>query len=329
MNKIKELLPGYSLSLGIALISWHLGKTFTIIGGPVFAILIGMLIALIIKLPSFLKVGIKFSAKKMLQYAIILLGFQMNLFNVIKMGGQSLIMMIFTISSVFAIAIIVSRALRVEKKIATLVGVGTAICGGSAIAATAPVIMADEEDVASSISTIFLFNIIAVFIFPPLGRILGMNDTTFGIWSGLAINDTSSVVAAAQVWSPEALRIATIVKLTRTLMILPITLFLGVYTAKNSSTRSNISLVSILPWFIFGFLSTSVIATTNLLSVEATKILVDLGKLFIITAMAAIGLSTNLKQLMTNGIKPIILGFCGSLTVAIVAFVLIRILNFS
>ncbi|KAB3539013.1 YeiH family putative sulfate export transporter [Alkaliphilus pronyensis] len=326
MSKLYKLIPGFMLAFTIGLISLYLGKSFTIIGGPIFAILIAMLIASTCSIPNSLKIGIKFTAKKMLQLAIVLLGFQLNLFNVLKMGMQSLTMILFTISSVFIVSYTISKLLRIHKNKAILIAVGTAICGGSAIAATAPVIMAEDEEVAASISTIFLFNIVAVFVFPPIGRLLEMTDITFGLWSGLAINDTSSVVAAAQVWSSEALSIATIVKLTRTLMILPITMILSIYSLKTSSNSNRVNLAGQLPWFIVGFLFTSVIATLNVIAIDITRALVDLGKLLIIIAMAAIGLNTDIKQLMSNGIKPLALGLCCSITVAIVAIIVIKLL---
>ena len=190
-----ETLIGIVFCLAAAIPARILGGLFPIVGGPVFGILIGMIIAFF-KRPAKLENGIKFTSKYILQYSIILLGFEMNLFNVIKVGGQSLLVMLFTLSTSFITAYVVGKALKVDGKTTVLIGVGTSICGGSAIAATAPVIRAEDEDVAQAISTIFLFNIIAVFIFPALGHMMGMTDTQFGMWAGTAINDTSSVVAA-------------------------------------------------------------------------------------------------------------------------------------
>ena len=188
-NKFFEtkMLEGILTCLIIAVPARLLGKAFPIIGGPVFGILFGMILAFI-RRPELLDSGIKFTSKYILQYSIILLGFEMNLFNVIKVGGQSLMVMIFTLTSSFITAYLVGKALKIDGNTTTLLGIGTSICGGSAIAATAPVIRAKDEDVAQAISTIFLFNIIAVFIFPPLGHLLGLSDTGFGMWAGTAIN---------------------------------------------------------------------------------------------------------------------------------------------
>lgn len=260
--------------------------------------------------------------------------FEMNLFNVIRVGGQSLMVMLFTLSSSFITAYLVGRAIKIDGKTTTLIGVGTSICGGSAIAATAPVIQAKDEDVAQAISTIFLFNIIAVFIFPPLGHLLGLSDTGFGMWAGTAINDTSSVVAAGASWSSAAgnntaLAFATIVKLTRTLMIVPITLVLAIYTTRriqreNASGKepgSSFSIAKVFPWFVPGFVLTAVINTFLPVPDAASTMLVQIGKFMIVMAMTAIGLNTNIKRLLTNGLKPIFLGLCCWFAVAVVSLI--------
>lgn len=309
MNQFRIKIPGLLLTFVIALPAWYMGKAVPIIGGPVFGILLGILLAFY-KRPANLNEGIKFTSKKVLQAAIILLGFEMNLYNIFKVGSQSLVVMLFTLTAAFVTAWLVGRSLKLEGNIATLIGVGTAICGGSAIAATAPVIKADDKEIAYSISTIFLFNIAAVFLFPFLGHLLHMNDTGFGIWAGTAINDTSSVVAAGYSYSDAAGTLATIVKLTRTLMIIPITLVLGIITSKKTSQHSSFRLAKIFPWFVLGFLAASIISTIGILPGDFAKQLAQLGKFFIVMAMTAIGLNTNLKQLVSNGIKPILLGLC-------------------
>lgn len=346
MQITKKMLPGILFCFAIAVPAWILGNVFPVIGGPVLGILIGMIVVTIFpKLLSkklcfsktktelsnlTLEYGVRYTSKKILQYAIILLGFGMNLFNIIKVGGQSLFIMLFTFSAVFMIGFIVGKVIKMEGKMATLITVGTSICGGSAIAATAPVIQAKDEDVAHAISTIFLFNVIAVFIFPALGRAFGMSDIGFGMWAGTAINDTSSVVAAATAWSNNAgnntaLEFATIVKLTRTLMIVPITLILAFYTTNKVQKNQNQELCNtfcfakVFPWFVVGFVAAAIINT--FFGVPAvSESLVTLGKFMIVMALSAIGLHTNLKKLITNGLKPIILGVCCWFTVASVSF---------
>lgn len=333
----KKYLPGIFLCLGIAVIAWLLGRQFTIIGGAVFGIVLGMIAALI-RRPDAYDSGIRFTSKKVLQYSIILLGFEMNMGNVIKVGTQSLFVMLFTLSASFITAFLVNKAMKIPSDIAVLIGVGTSICGGSAIAATAPVIKAKDEDVAQAISTIFLFNIIAVFLFPALGSLFGLSDIGFGMWAGTAINDTSSVVAAASSWSQQAgnntaLQFATIVKLTRTLMIVPITLVLAVYTSNKAKKgadagKGSYSFVKVFPWFVLGFLAAALIYTFLPIPAPVSSFLVQAGKFMIIMAMAAIGLNTNLKKLLTQSTKPLLLGLCCWAAVASVSLLVQRITGF-
>ncbi len=322
MSKFKQYLPGILMCLAIAVPSSLLGKRIPVVGGPVFGIVIGIITAAI-KRPSHFEMGIKYTSKKILQYAIILLGFEMNLFYVFTVGADSLLIIISTLTTSFLVAYFASKALKIEGKTATLVGIGTSICGGSAIAATAPVIGASDEEIAQSISTIFLFNIIAVFIFPALGHLFGLSDTGFGMWAGTAINDTSSVVAAGVSWSETAgnstaLQLATIVKLTRTLMIVPITLVLAVYTSRKSAKKEGESFhfARIFPWFVLGFLAAALINTFLGMPASVSGTLVSVGKFMIVMAMSAIGLNTNLKKLLTNGIRPILLGLLCWIAVA-------------
>ena len=333
MNFLKKSWKGLLLCLVIALPSWWLGKLLPVVGGPVFAILFGMIIAFIPKQESFTP-GINFTSKKILQYAIVLLGFDMNLFHILTVGRQSLLIIISTISVALIVAYVISKALKIPSKTAVLVGVGSSICGGSAIAATAPVIGAEDEDVAKSISTIFLFNVIAAFIFPALGHLIGMTDQGFGMWAGTAVNDTSSVVAAATSWSnaagnDTALTLATIVKLTRTLAIIPITFILAIYRSKKEKIASGgaFKISKIFPWFVLFFLLAAVISTVFSMPPTVTKPIVGLGKFMITMAMAAIGLNTNIVHLIKNGGKPIFLGLCCWIAVAGVSILMQHVLH--
>ncbi|MDF2537229.1 MAG: putative protein family [Herbinix sp.] len=321
--KKHRILYGIFTSVFIAVPAYFLGQQFKLIGGSVFAILLGMLLAFI-KRPEFMEAGIRFTSKKILQYSIILIGFGMNLKSILDIGRQSILVMLCTISASLLTAYYLGKLLKLENNTRTLIGVGTSICGGSAIAATAPVIGADDQDIAYSISTIFLFNIIAVFIFPFLGRHFGLSDTGFGMWAGTAINDTSSVVAAGYTFSDTAGDYATIVKLTRTLMIIPITLFLAIYTAKkgkSSGSQSNYNFTKVFPWFVIGFLIAAVINTLGFHPSFVPDFLNSLGKFGIIVAMAAIGLNTNLKKLISNGVKPIALGLSCWFVVSVISLI--------
>ncbi|WP_238881760.1 YeiH family protein [Clostridium sp. YIM B02551] len=327
---IKKNYQGILLSFLISITAWFLGQKLPIIGGPVFGILLGLIIALFPRNNSF-EAGIKFVSKKILQYAIVLLGFGMNLFQIFKVGSESLLIIVSTIATSLIVSYLVSKLMKIPSNISILVGVGSSICGGSAIAATAPVIDAHDEDIAKSISVIFLFNVIAAFLFPILGNLLGFNDKGFGMWAGTAINDTSSVVAASQTWASShgndiALNYATIVKLTRTIAIIPITLVLALYrTKKHSSTT--LSLSKIFPWFILFFLLAAIISTSFNMNESVTKPLTETGKFFITMAMGAIGLNTHIVKLIKTGGKPIIMGFCCWVSISLVSLLIQHILH--
>ena len=323
----KRLLPGVGISLLVAGPAWLMGKQFGLIGGPIIAILGGVLLSLIKPVSPEQAVGVTWVSKKMLQSAVVLLGFQLNLMNILQVGQSSIMLILATIGTALVMAYIGHRLMGTRQNESILIGVGTAICGGSAIAATAPVIGARDEEIASAISTIFLYNIAAVLIFPPLGRLMHMTDASFGMWAGTAINDTSSVVAAGQIWSEKALATATVVKLVRTLAILPLTLVLGLRKRKGKEGVENVKLTTVFPWFVGGFLAAAVLVTLGWVPVLIQVQLINLGKLLIIAAMAAIGLGTNAVAIYRSGKKPLLLGLFCWLAVTTVSILVQRLLE--
>ena len=263
--KIKEFLPGISISILISLIAWYLGNLFPIIVGPVIGLFIGLLLAsLLINQERFI-IGMQFTSKKVLQYAVVLLGFGLNLSQVFNVGLTSLPIILTTIATALITAYVIHKLFKLDSEIVTLVGVGSSICGGSAIAATAPVIKAKDESIATAISVIFFFNILAALLFPHLGSWLGLSNQGFAIFAGTAVNDTSSVTATASSWDSlhgtSILEQATIVKLTRTLAIIPITLGLSIWQSKKDNTKERFSLTKAIPNFIHWLLMASVITT--------------------------------------------------------------------
>lgn len=311
--------PGIFLCFIIALVCTFLGGKYPLIGGAVFAILVGMLISLFYKEKNSTQLGIKFTSKYILQLAVVFLGFGMNLSDVIKVGATSLPIIISTILTSLIVAYVLQKVLRIQSNTAILVGVGSSICGGSAIAATAPVIEAEDEEIAKAISVIFLFNILAALIFPSFGEYLGLSNNGFGLFAGTAINDTSSVTAAATVWDgihagANTLETATIVKLTRTLAIIPIVLTLAfIRLKKEKNSNSSVSIKKIFPYFVLFFILASIVTTVSIqmgASPAFFKPLKTLSKFFITMAMAGIGLSTDIVNIIKTGGKAIILGFC-------------------
>ena len=337
MDFVKKKGIGICLCAVIAALSTWLaglslgGLSLEVVVAPVFAILFGMIVTVcrptLAKAPNMAD-GIKFTSKKILQWAVIILGFSLNLGTIAKVGTQSLPVIVSTITVSLVTAYVMMKALNMDSKVATLIGVGSSICGGSAIAATAPIIEADDKEIAQSISVIFLFNVLAALIFPTLGHALGMGSEGFAIFAGTAVNDTSSVTAAASTAEGiyncgSILTSAVTVKLTRTLAIIPITLVLAFYrmhkAKKTGGAENKFSFRSIFPWFILYFVAASIITTLVGLLPESgfTLFYADsfvvwmkwLAKFFIAMAMCAIGLNTNLVELIKKGGKPIAMGF--------------------
>ena len=343
MEFIRKNYTGILVCFGIAVPAWLLGKAFPIIGGPVLSILFGMLIALFWSDKGKAAAGIKWTSKIILQTAVVLLGFGLNLGVIFETGKQSLPIIVCTIGISLLLAWALHKALRVPSDTAILVGVGSSICGGSAIAATAPVIGADDNEVAQSISVIFFFNVLAAIFFPMLGSAIGFDTSAgdaFGIFAGTAINDTSSVTAAASTWDSmwnlgsETLHKAVTVKLTRTLAIIPITLVLAIVRAKKSAKDSGkaegFSLKRAFPMFILYFVIASVITTVCIqagMDADVFTPLKDLSKFFIIMAMAAIGLNSNVVRLVKSGGRPLLLGGCCWIGITAVSLVMQHVMG--
>ena len=308
--KIKEFSPGLSIAILISLLAWFLGNLFPIIGGPVLGLFIGLLLGIILRDSQKLKTGMQFTSKKVLQYAVVLLGFGLNLSQVFKVGVTSLPIILVTITTALLTAYVVHRVFKLDSEIATLVGVGSSICGGSAIAAT------------------------AALLFPHLGSWLGLSNQGFAIFAGTAVNDTSSVTATASSWDSlhgtSILEQATIVKLTRTLAIIPITLGLSVWQSRKNNTKEAFSLTKAVPNFILWFLLASLITTVSM-SLGVTPAvfspLKDLSKFMIIMAMTAIGFQTNLKKLITKGGSALLVGGVCWLLISLASLLMQKVLG--
>jgi uncharacterized integral membrane protein (TIGR00698 family) len=305
---IRENWLGILIALGIAIVAYFAGNLVPVIGGPVLGITLGILTVSLWKVPGNASKGIGFTSKYILQLAVVLLGFDTNAASVMRVGEQSLLVIAFTLTAAFVTAFIVGKLLKIDRKLTTLIAAGTAICGGSAIAAASSAIKARDQDISYSISTIFLFNVVAVFLFPFVGHLLNLSDTGFGMWAGTAINDTSSVVAAGYSFSDAAGNFATVVKLTRSLTIVPVTLTLAFVTARESQEGSKFSLAKVFPWFVLGFLAAAVLGGTGWMPGAVTGFLAQAGKFLIIMAMAAIGLKTSVQSFVKAGPRAILLG---------------------
>ena len=322
---VKKYLPGILLSFGIAAVSIFLGSLLPLIGSSVLAIVFGIVLNNSMKLPSAFQEGLSYSGKKLLQYSIIFLGFSMSIGRVSETGISSLRISLITILIAFLAAYLAGRFFKMNRVLTILIGFGTAICGGSAIAAASPILDADEEEIALSISTIFFFNILAVFIFPFLGHLLQMSDTFFGTWAGTAINDTSSVVAAGYTYSSSAGDLATIVKLSRALMIVPACLIFAAYRyiqSKQSAQKTNLK--QIFPWFIAWFVLASLVSSLGFLPAAVIPYTKFISQWLMAMALAAIGAKVSFKQFKQAGAAPLLTGafawFCVAVSSLIIQY---------
>lgn len=333
MEKIKyagKLLPGFAMALVIAAIAKLLEGLLPIhlIGASVIALFIGMILNHFWKPNRLFATGLKFTSKKILKFAIILLGASLNIRIVLEVGKLSLCVMVFTLLTCFGIGHFVGRALKINWKLSNLISAGTGICGGSAIAAIAPVIDADDSDIAYAMSATFLFDMAMIVLFPIMGQAMGLTDMAYGLWAGTAVNDTSSVVAAGYAFSEAAGDFATMVKLTRTLSIIPTVIVFALISAHlkrkeagagGTAVKAEFRLVKVIPWFILGFLGLAVINSFGLIPAGVSAGMKDISKFLMITALAAIGLNTSFKDMKKSGFAPMLHGFIISLLVVVVA----------
>jgi uncharacterized integral membrane protein (TIGR00698 family) len=293
------------------------GMLVPVVGAPVIAIVLGVAVRSKFRLPAALRAGLSFAGKQILQTAIVVSGFGLSFGAALHTGVATLPVTIATIAVALGGAALIGRALRLDGNIRTLIGVGTAICGASAIAAVATVIEPTETDLALSVATIFFYNVAAVLLFPPIGHLLGLTQHAFGVWAGTAINDTSSVVAAGYVYGHLAGAEATIVKLTRATLILPIVAAVAFVRAhRNRDAAKGVPWAQIVPWFIAWFLLAAVVNSIGVVPAGWHPAVAETAAFLITVALAGIGLQTQLPTILRGGIRPLALGLCLWLAVA-------------
>jgi uncharacterized integral membrane protein (TIGR00698 family) len=322
---LRTRIPGITLTVALAALAAFAGARLPIVGGPVFGILLGMFVQALGWVRADFRPGITFSSKQVLQASVVLLGAGLSLGQILSTGANSLAVMLSTLIACLVAAWLLGRVLKVSGNLTALIGVGTAICGASAIAAVTPVVEAEEQDVAYAISTIFLFNMAAVLLFPPLGRLLGLSQESFGLWAGTAINDTSSVVAAAYSYGQEAGAFATVVKLTRATLIIPIALAMAAFRAgqarRSGKAAAAVNVGRLIPWFIIWFLMAALLNTLGVIPAPLVHAATVSAKFMIVVALTAVGLSANFKQMAKTGVKPIFMGMALWAVVAVTSLV--------
>lgn len=332
MKKFIKLFPGIIASLLIAVLATFIESLFPIhiIGAAVIAMFIGVLLNPLVKKTTLLNAGLKFTSKRILKFAIIILGLSLNINTILNVGKMSLVVMVFTLLTCFGGGYFIGKALGLNWKLSNLISAGTGICGGSAIAAIAPTIDADDNDIAYAMSATFLFDMAMIILFPIMGKAIGMTDQAFGIWAGTAVNDTSSVVATGYAFSEGAGDYATMVKLTRTLSIIPTVItfaFVNLRLKKKEfeasqtggELKANYSIKKIFPYFILGFLAMSLVASVFTIPEAFVANTKTLSKFLMVAALSAIGLNTSFSDMKKSGIKPMLHGFIISALVVIVA----------
>jgi uncharacterized integral membrane protein (TIGR00698 family) len=345
-RRAQAIAPGLGLALAVAAAATVMGQYVPLIGSAVPGAVIGVVIAIVVKPGARFAPGVKWASTFVLQCSVVLLGAQLSIAEAARVGVSSLPVMLGTLAICLAAAWLYGRLLGVPGDLRTLIGVGTGICGGSAIAAVSPVIEAASADVAYAISTIFLFNIAAVLAFPLLGHALGMSQQSFGLFAGTAVNDTSSVVATATTYGTAATSHAVVVKLVRTLMIIPICLGLAALTARKqqrvaitaapataataardgaaagvcaspaAARMSPRRAVKLVPWFLIGFVLVAAVNSGGIIPAGAHSPIEHASVFLVAVALSAIGLSANVAALRKAGARPLVLGALLWITVA-------------
>ncbi|MDA8343510.1 MAG: putative sulfate exporter family transporter [Actinomycetota bacterium] len=308
-----SMLPGLAVATTVGLAATAAGQLVPAVGGPVIAVVSGLVLATVLGHRPAWVPGIRYTTHAVLKAAIVLLGFGISLGTVVATVRSSGLVMLGTLTAGLGGTVLVGRLLGIRGDRRTLIGVGTSICGASAIAATAGAIEPEDDDVAYAITVIFVFNVAAVLTFPLLGHALGMSPSTFGLWAGTAVNDMSSVVAATAVFGHGALHTGVVVKLARTLMIIPVTAFLAARRSRatrlaGGGTAGRLDLLRRVPLFLVLFLLASLVRTTGLVGAHLAAAGGQVSTLLITVALAAVGLSARTDHIRSAGLRPLVFG---------------------
>jgi len=300
----------------------------------IFAVLIGLVMGNVFRIPKLAQPGITFAFRTLLRAAIVLLGATFSFAAVLAIGGRALLMVVLLMTLALITAHALGRLLRVPGKLSTLIGVGTAVCGNTAISAVAPVIGAKDEETSFAIATNTLFGTLAVFAYPMLGHALGMSDAAFGTWAGTAVNDTSQVVATGFAYSAAAGKVATVVKLTRNSLMGAVIILMGlIYAGGGQGTAGSLwqRLKQSVPSFVIGFLGMCLLNTLGAVAWASQSLGRDLtldaqtaAKFLILVALAGVGLGTRIDAMRRIGLRPFWVGLATALMTSGTSYALIR-----
>jgi len=314
---------------GLSVLTEHLIPG-DLLGASIIALFMGTIINSFFH-PKWIKPALKFTSKKILKLAIILLGASLSVSVIMSVGKMTFFVMLFTFAMCFGGGYFIRKLFGLNWKLSNLISAGTGICGGSAVAAIAPVIDADDKDIAFAMSSTFLFDMVMIALYPIMGRLLGMSDIAYGIWAGTSVNDTASVVASGYAFSEAAGDFATMVKLTRTIAIIPTVLvfaFIGARLKRKElqtvSGGQKVNILKVIPWFIAGFLALAVLNSVGCIPPALSGVMKTASKFLMVTALAAIGLGTSITDFKKAGLAPMFYGITIDTLVTLTALVVIR-----
>lgn len=318
-----SLWPGLFLALVIAAVAALTLRAVPAIPPVIGALALGIVVGNL-GARRWALAGTRFIVRYGLRAAIIALGAGLNLKVVLELGLPTLLAIVALVTIAMTLGLVLSRLAGVERKVGVLLGVGTAICGASAILAVSPIIKAREKETAYAIATIFAFNVVALLVMPLIGHHLGLGDLRFGTWVGTAINDTSVVVATGYIYGPVAGGVATLVKLTRTVLLMPLAIVVGLIFGDETAKASVFDRAkATMPWFVLGFFSLAVVNTAHLITAQTANVIADAGSLLLIVVLAAVGLGVDLQGIWKMGAKPLLIGFVLATTMALVSYVIV------
>ncbi|MCL4552029.1 MAG: putative sulfate exporter family transporter [Candidatus Marsarchaeota archaeon] len=336
INTYVSYIPGLIVVLVVAVIGiWISGYTGPWVSDMAIVILLGLLVKNTVGVPKVCQAGAKFSLQKLLRLGIILLGIKLSFIDIVRNGALSLIIVLVCMSAALLLVYQGSRMLGLSRRLAILIGVGTAVCGNSAIVATAPAIEAKDEDVSFAVATITIFGTLAVFLYPIIGHLAGFSQSFFGTWAGTAVNDTSQVTATAAAYGEQALKVATVAKLTRNTLMAPLVVLIGILylrgvnreaTDKEREAR-RVTFTKVIPWFVLGFLALAILNTIGLFSSDVVSSVYWASHFLIVMAVTGIGLSTGIRDLTKVGLKPFFLGLIVATLVSLLSLLLIYLLH--
>jgi uncharacterized integral membrane protein (TIGR00698 family) len=298
-----------------------------LVGAPVVALVLGAAVSAVRRPSPRSSLVLSRAGRFALQVGIVALGATMSLTHVASIGRDTLPVMLGTLAVALVVAVLAGRLFDVGARLQALIGIGTGICGASAIAAVAAVVAVTEAEIAYALSTVFALNVVAVLSFPPLGHSLGLSDFAFGVWAGTAVNDTSSVVAAGYAYGGTAGADAIVVKLARTSMIIPIVAVLAVVAVGRARAGAGVPWTKIVPWFLLWFAGAAAARTVGLVPAALESELEVVAVALLTLALAAVGLSTRLGDLRHAGVRPLLLGTIVWLAVAISSLGLQRLVG--